>query len=350
MGLLTLFGRIGLNAAPFDATLKNVDQSVTKFSNRFTQKVGGIAAGFFGLNRIRTVIMQAMDRAEEINRLAGALNLTTDEVQLLQEESARTGKSISEMTRNVEDLEATLSRLRGGDVIFSREQVEQLSNAREILKSLEQGIQIEAANILEDPLLLVRRMLFPLLGTNIGGPEPTQLTQRQVRFLEMDAARKRQAEADRIRDAEIRQQESAKHQRTQDDILKMESDLNDQIEKNRASQLTDEEKLQELMAQRLQLQHDILFALTEEDTLRIRLKQAQTEGEILKLDSRISKDTAADRTFLKPISLSDSLSSIGNFLGTNPASPQMKELSTQTQVLRKIEQNTARQAESPFPL
>ena len=97
---------------------------------------------------------------------------------------------------------------------------------------------------------------------------------------------------------------------------------------------------------------DILFALTEEAQLQIRLAAAKNEQAILRLDKAAASKSAAlvpDRESIGNRILSDSLISIGNFIGSSSNSPQLKQLSEQTALLPEIRQNT-RGRSVDFPL
>jgi hypothetical protein len=107
-------------------------------------------------------------------------------------------------------------------------------------------------------------------------------------------------------------------------------------EKNRQAALSDEQRLNELAKER-----EAIFARIAkgaEQRAQKDLDLVQNEAEIIAIKKRLDKpDTVANRT--RNIQ-SDSLSSIGNFLGQSTNTPQIKALSEQTKVLKDIERNT----------
>lgn len=327
MGLLSLAGRITLNGAPFFGTAKDVEKTADKLSNKLRNQVGGIAGGFLGVNALKQVAVQGMESANTITQLSNRFNMTTSEVQLLQKEADRTGESFESLVKNADDLEATLSRLRGGDVIFDPQAVESLTNALEILKTFKGAAAQRIAGIL-------------------GAQEGAKLTPRQIEFLEKDAAKKRaRAGAD-----EQAQKDAEAHMATQDRILKLDGEIEDARDKAAEAGMTKEEKLNRLLEKRSQLFDEISkkpFAPGSETMLTDELR-------MLKLDAAIAglrnESVNKPEKVRQPGILSDSLTSVGNFLGANPNSQLNREMTEANKLLRKIEMNTSKTNGGGWPL
>lgn len=73
---------------------------------------------------------------------------------------------------------------------------------------------------------------------------------------------------------------------TQDRLLKMEAETADITERNRVSQLSNEERINELIQNRIELQRQLQFALTDEEVATNRLKTAKTDAELIALTQR----------------------------------------------------------------
>jgi len=315
MGLLSIFGKISLDSSGFNKGIQNVERSADKFSSKLTKQVGGALLGAFSINAVMGFGKELLKRAEEIDKLANRFNLTTDQVQLLQKEAEKTGKTFEEMVKDAGDLEDTLARISGGDVALGRGQLEQLNNARQVINEFKTQAGIRFANLL-----------------GLGGGD-TPLSDRQNAFLEADAAKKRGG----AEDFKNRLQAAQTHMAVQDELLKNEKEL----EQLKFDQLTKEEKINALLKKRAELwDWRSKQPVTEEGIVANELTATKIDMAIAALRSEKVKDTSSDR--LSP--LSDSLRSVGNFLGGDPNSGVVQKLSNIERQLNEIRRNTGRQS------
>lgn len=342
MGLLSLAGRVSMDAAPLDIGLQHAERSADKFSSRLTKQVGGAILGAFTIQRLIGFGKEVIEQGVNIDRLSKKFNLTTTEVQLLQQEAKRTGQSFEDLVKNADQLESTLSRIRGGDVIFGRQMVEQLKNADEIIQEFKNQAGLNLATAIEQPGAFFKRLLAfgnaPLarrFGVDQGGAG--EANQNQDAFLEKEAAARR-ADAARVK-------------RLADDkekALAIEKETAEVIERSRVSQLTKEQRLSELLQKRLTLQFDWKDMISLEAEATKELAIARNEAEIASLQSQISKTQTARG--LSP--LSDSLRSVGRFGGENPNNPAVQRLSNIERAVKDLHQTIKNRtsSESFFPL
>ena len=345
MGLLSIFGKISLDTSNWQAGLSSADKDVAKLGRSISNKVKGAVLGAFSVGTVIRFGKKALENASIISRLAEQFNLTTDQVQQLQAEAERTGTTFDALVKDAVVLEDTLARISGGNVLFSPEQIRALSDAHAIFKAFGEDIQAELGNILKEPMLLFRRMVFPLLGSGQPTPE-TPLTEKQRAGASAIEAKDRRRAAERVR--------ALKEQAALAEVEKTILGLNQQtagvIEKTRKMQLTDEQKLNELYEERKKLLHDLMFTLTPEATARVQLAIAENAMAIM-AGRRAKTDMPVTTTQQSISPLSDSLRAIGNFLGNDPNSGTVRHLSRIERELREIRRNTARQAEgTAFPL
>jgi hypothetical protein len=119
-------------------------------------------------------------------------------------------------------------------------------------------------------------------------------------------------------------------------------------EKNRLAAMSDEERLLDLAKKREEIFQRIATTATQRAQKELDLKlneQAILAGSKV---SELKQDKVKEDRGMSP--LKDSLTSIGNFLGANPNSGQLKELSEMNRQLKAIERNTSRVSGGGFPL
>ena len=144
-----------------------------------------------------------------------------------------------------------------------------------------------------------------------------------------------------IMNEEAKKEEAAKvHMAIQERLFRINKEIANIDEKNRVAGFTDDEMRVDLALKREEIFRRI--AATEEE-------RAQKELD-LRLNEQALIGVSKIKTAKTDAPLKDSLTSIGNFLGANPNSGQMRELSEMNKQLRKIEANTGRQGSSTFPL
>jgi hypothetical protein len=339
MGVLSILARLAFDGTQFDSGIKKAERTADKFANKTMNKLGGLAAGAFGANALKNIGKQAMENAHSVVQMANKFNLTTDEVQLLKQESDRTGESFESLVKDAGRLEETLSKLRGGEVIFSKKQIESLDQAHEVINEFKSGAARTMAKAIENPMGALKALMAPFAGkggmnaaNEFFAEEP--LNEKEVAFLEAEAKKKRAAQA-RL-DAE---------EKSKDKIAQMEKQTAELKEKAIDAGMTKEQQLQRLLEKRGALNG--MLGPENAETMAIRnLEGAKLDAAIAELRGGLGKPET--RKQLSP--LSDSLTSVGNFLGGSTNSPQMKLLDDANRLLRQIEKNTGRQGGTAFPL
>lgn len=297
MPQLKLTALLGLNKTGFDAGIRAADQAVERFSHKLTHKVAHAALAAFGIHSLMEFGKEVIRQAVEIDRLANRFNLTSTQVQLLQQESKRTGMEFGELVKDAEELERTLERISGGEVIFSERQIEQLNNVNEVIQEFKNQAGIRIAGLFG-------------LGEN-------ELTPEQVAFLEKDAARKRKAATD------------AKDEKA---MLELEKEIAELQEKN----LPKEERLAALQARRTKAFEELaqMPNVRAPENLKKTLEIEKLNAEIASLSGGGGSEHGIARSgrFIPP---SNSLGPIGAFTGgPNQA---LHAIGESTLILKRIE-------------
>ncbi len=119
-------------------------------------------------------------------------------------------------------------------------------------------------------------------------------------------------------------------------------------ERNRISQLTDEERLNELVMEREEAMNRI--AINGEERAKKELDLAENDAEFIALKRNLDKVKSTDSRSQANSILSNALSSVGNFLGQSTNSPQLRELSEQTKTLKSIDNKIQPGQGLAFPL
>jgi hypothetical protein len=327
MGALSIFGRLGLDAGPWENTLKGAERRADKFAAGTIKKLGGIAAGAFGINALKQMGLAAIENATEISTLAKQFKITTDQVQQLQEEAKRTGIPFGELVKDAEKLEASLGRSEGNAVVFSQETVKRLSDAGEVIQTFKD----EAGGIFGN-----------LFGSILGLGEGIKLTPEQKAFQEIELERQRAAAKE--------EQNAKKRIEAEEAIAKINAEVNELNRKTEDEGLTKAEKILRLEKERAQILHEMQIAPYEAGTegeARDRLRLARVNNQIAGLKENPDARPESRRQ-MSP--LTDSLRSVGNFLGGNVNSPEMNTLREANKLLKQIEQNTKRQGGTAYPI
>ena len=329
MGNLSLVGRISLNASPFKAGLDDVGRSVEKVSSRMKGQIGAAIISAVGVKKLIAIARETLKDAHEITQLSTRFNLTTTEVQRLQKESERTGESFDSLVKDAAKLEETLSRIGGDDVLFSTEMIENLEHTRQVFKEFGDEAKNQAVKTLfGDFFRPFRNVSNAILGID----EPSRDTSKQEAFLESEAAGRRAAGASAINRAEA---------------LKIEQKIAELKRDNFLDGLDNEQKILELSKEREIIFERIAKSATERAQKELDL--ARNEKEVLGLSkTKAEVIKAAAVKSVSPIG-SDSLTSVGNFLGTNANSQGIRAISEGNKILLRIENNT-RSGGSNFPL
>lgn len=327
MGALSIFGRLGLDAGPWENTLKGAERKADKFAAGTIKKLGGIAAGAFGINALKQMGLAAIENATEVSTLAKQFKITTDQVQQLQEEAKRTGIPFGELVKDAEKLEASLAKVEGGNVIFSKESIERLASAGEAMQVFKDSVGERVGEI---------------ISGMVGLGQGVRMTPEQRAFQEDELERQRAAAKE--------EQNAKKRIEAEEAIAKINAEVNELNRKTEDEGLTKAEKILRLEKERAQILHEMQIAPYEAGTegeARDRLRLARVNNQIAGLREN-QEARPESRRQMSP--LSDSLRSVGNFLGGNVNSPEMNTLREANKLLKQIEQNTKRQGGTAYPL
>lgn len=311
MAIEKLIAHLGLNKTGFDSGIRFAEKQVNKFGTKMVKTL----AGAFSIVAIAGMARQAMETAKNIDQLANRFNLTTDEVQLLQAESDKTGTSFSDLTKDAKKLEETLSRLRGGDVLFSREQVETLKNAKEIIDEFKNQAGVEIAGFLGEQHPGVRSGLQRSRG-NPSAIVDVETSASQKAFIEEEARKKREAKA---RMAII------------NDALEIQKKADEISEKNRRNVLPVEEQITDLTKER-----EAIFKRETSNQVEMAQKQfdlAKNEEDLIRLSKTPEEKDKAGKGF----GIAESaFGRIGAFTGAAAAASVTPGQAQQIQQLQKI--------------
>lgn len=335
MGLLNLLGRIGMDTSGLEVGFGRAEKAVDRFQNKLTRQVGGAVLGAFTAQRLVGFGREVIEQGVNIDRLSKKFNLTTTEVQLLQQESKRTGVTFEDLVKNADQLEATLSRLSGGDVIFGADTVEMLTKSNEVIQEFKNQAGVRVAELLG-------------LGKEGGGGTVVQQMNREA-FQAKDAARKRQAAIDEVQAREAAEIATRAHVASMDRAVALEKELAEVVNRNRLAQMPKEEQLNELLKERERLMHDerlINGELGPEQKAAAQLAVARNQEKILQLQSSLQSGRQNGLSIL-----SDSLRSVGRF-GGETTGPTVRHLSKMERHLYNIERNTGNNGSdgNSFPL
>ena len=389
MGLLNLVGRISLDGAPFKQTL----QGLKKEASSFGSVLSGQLSGLVGAGAMIGLAKSAIEAADKIDEVAERLGVSTLEAQQFAlaaklggteidffatkfeklRDALRSGAAKGENPLAVFGIGATtdpavamkglsdliidvglsaeqstafvelmgkgsgklinvlgdLRNARGGTLFFSDDDIRNLKTADDLLTKFGNTAKVAFAKLI-DPKLGPLTQLLGAMGINAFG------------VLDKPAQRKAPFDEAPMLAGMAAKEEAAKvHMAVQERLLKINKEISTIEEKNRIAGFTDDEMRVDLALRREEIFKRI--ARTEEERAQKELDLRLNEQAILGV-SKVSKVSAKTST-----PLTDSLTSVGNFLGANPNSGQMKEFSEMNRKLDAIVRNTARTGGSIFP-
>jgi len=329
MGLLSIIGRLVLDGSGFDATLKNADKKASQFAGSMTKKLVGAAAGFAGFSALKQMGMAAIERTVEIEKLAKSLNVTTDQVQLLEAEAKKTGIPFNDLVKDATALESTLKRLEGGDVIFSEKTVRNLGMVAEFMQNFKDAVGERVGGIIGG-----------IAGVGAGMAMSPEMQAMQEIILE----RKRKRAMD-AQDAAAREKEEEKILKIHDEAKGIEEKTADEG-KSKAEHLNNLiEKRRKMLDEIARIPHEPGSEGEANDRLRVAIINYLIAG--LQRDGGTA--TTKSKTFAP---MSDSLTSVGNFLGANPNAETRSQLSEANQTLKSMDRKLSelKTGGSNFPL
>lgn len=313
MGLLSILGRLTLDGSGFDTTLKNADKKASQFASGMTKKLVGAAAGFAGFNALKQMGLAAIERSVEIEKLAKSINVTTDQVQLLEAEAKRTGIPFNDLVKDATALESTLKRLDGGEVIFSEKTVRNLNLAAEFMQAFKDAVGERVGGF---------------LGGIAGVGAGVAMSPEQQAVQEIMLERKRKMALDA--------QDAAAREKDEEKILKIHEEARGIEEKTADEGKSKAEHLNNLIEKRRKMLDEIKRIPHEpgsEGEANDRLRVAKINDLIAGLQ-RGETTTAKSKTFAP---MSDSLTSVGNFLGANPNAETRSQLTEANRTLKSMD-------------
>ena len=386
MGLLNLVGRISLDGGPFKQAL----QGLKKEASSFGSVLSGQLSGLVGAGAMIGLAKSAIEAADKVDEVAERLGVSTLEAQQFAlaaklggteidffatkfeklRDALRSGAAKGENPLAVFGIGATtdpavamkglsdliievglsaeqstafvelmgkgsgklinvlgdLRNAKGGTLFFSDDDIRNLKTADDLLTKFGNTARVAFAKLI-DPKLGPLTQILGAMGINAFG------------VLDKPAQRKAPVdEAPMLADMAAKEEASKVHMAVQERLLKINKEIATVEEKNRIAGFTDDEMRVDLALRREEIFKRI--ARTEEDRAQKELDLRLNEQAILGV-SKVSAKTSSP--------LKDSLTSVGNFLGANPNSGQMKEFSEMNRKLDAIVRNTARTGGSIFP-
>ena len=386
MGLLNLVGRISLDGGPFKQTL----QGLKKEASSFGSVISGQLSGLVGAGAMIGLAKSAIEAADKIDEVAERLGVSTLEAQQFAlaaklggteidffatkfeklRDALRSGAAKGENPMAVFGIGATtdpavamkglsdliidvglsaeqstafvelmgkgsgklinvlgdLRNAKGGTLFFSDDDIRNLKTADDLLTKFGNTARVAFAKLI-DPKLGPLTQLLGAMGINAFG------------VLDKPAQRKAPVdEAPMLADMAAKEEAAKVHMAVQERLLKINKEISTIEEKNRIAGFTDDEMRVDLALRREEIFKRI--ARTEEERAQKELDLRLNEQAILGV-SKVSAKTSSP--------LKDSLTSVGNFIGMNPNSGQMKELSEMNRKLESIVRNTSRTGGSIFP-
>lgn len=382
--MLNLIARLSLNSQPFRDGLNSAQEAARKTGDLVSKSMVGLAAGSLGVGSIIAGTKAVIEHADAISELSERLGINAEQAQEFALAAQLGGSSSDFFAEKFEKLRAAM--LEGDPLSKFGIQAKNVAEAMEKLseKIRTTGLNAEEAGafvdvfgkgsgklisvlgdlqnartntwfINEKDIELLKQgddamtklwhnvkswsafMISPRSGalTNIAailGFDPFGL----LKETEKSGGQQRMvqnAEAERDRAT----QQTKEQAREAKNLLDIQAETAKVMEATRVAQLPTEERLAELTAKRADLQHRLLHSANATEEAKVRLERAQNEAEILRVAQAMKKGEAVE-TVKRLSPISDSLSSVGNFLGSNPNSPQVKMLDEANRILRRIEQ------------
>lgn len=113
---LKLVGEISLDGSGFSRGLQKAGQEANKFAGSSLGGIKSAIAGAFSVGAITALTQKTIEYAGHINDLADRLGVTTDYLQEMQFVAKQNGASVDELTASFEKLGAARLAALGGDV------------------------------------------------------------------------------------------------------------------------------------------------------------------------------------------------------------------------------------------
>lgn len=400
MGVLNLAGRLSLDASPFHSALKGVSGSVGGLATSLKGMLGSVLS----VSAISGMARSIIAAGSEIKDLSDRLAVSAKDVQEFGLAAKLSGQDAETFAKSLERIRIAAAKGETALSIFGVT-TEQMRAGVPALRQLAEGLKqftgsAEQTKALAD-VFGVRgfgktvNMLLELKAAGgvqfftdrdidnldragdsitkfwtkmkVGGLRAFEwIGNREADLIDMlfgtdirgfgkpdKRNRKKKFQMGGLEEGAFAEEEKA---RARLSMMERVEKLNEKAEKFRKqahlATITDEEELKELQEERARLkQENFEDWIDEEAIAKKSLALAENEAAIAEVSERIrNKKNLESVKGLPP--LTDSLRAVGNFLGGDPNSGVVKQLSEQTKQLEKIERNTARQGAegSRFPL
>ncbi len=335
-------GRLSLDGSPFGQSLKDAERNADGFAARVMAKLSRMALPVIAVAAVKEVAAlgaKAAEAAHEISTLAKKFKLSTDEVQQLQAEADQTGVTFEDLVRNAADMEKTLSRLKGGAVLFPPGQIDQLEALWQMAKEAGSKIRNNVIGAAGDAVSAIAGRF---------GIEQAKLTPAMREFLNSEPAKRRAKAAKKDADFAAAEEASKAHQATQDRILEATEETARLKEEMELASLTTAQQIERLEAKR-----DAWADKRANDPWMPGSElAANNELESVRIETAIARLRKQGGASVRPqriTPLTDSLRSVGNFLGGSANSPEMSLLRETNKILNDIKRSVAKGGAN-FPL
>jgi len=311
-------------------------QEAQEFS--LAAKLGGADSEFFAtkFEKLRAALRAGAEKGE--NPLAAfGIDATTDPTEALNkiaviistiglnaEQAAKftelMGRGASKMINVLGDLKTA----QESGIFTSPDGIRQLKSLSDWFTIAGHNANVFGGRIIEAFKIIASPAIAGFQGKSDWSDDSGTQPPRSATVNEADII---EAQAKRIKDIE----DAAKaHMATQDRILKLEEETASVVERNRVSQLSKEERLNELMLRRASLLRTVRLAVTEEGKAKANLLLAQNDADINAINNKKEK---ADKKF----GIEESaFGRIGAFTGAAASASVSPGQAQQIQQLNKI--------------
>lgn len=115
MGLFSILGRLALDTSAFEAGIKRADSATTGFANKLSGDIKSKLAGAFSVGAVAAWAKSTADWAGNVVDLADAYDLTTEQIQKMQEAASRGGADVNALIQSTVKIGEARARALKGD-------------------------------------------------------------------------------------------------------------------------------------------------------------------------------------------------------------------------------------------
>ena len=381
MGLLNLVGRLSLDGAPFHAALKGVKGSVAGLSQSLNSTLGGRVAALVSVGAIAAATKNLIQYGSEINDTSQRIGVGTDELQRFVFAAKQNGAGIEEITSAFRNLakarQEAMQDPKGEQAqAFTAVGIDaaalKAGNLAQMFRQVGKAIQDVNFGAGEQPLVekLMGRSAGALIPMFVDGLDDAAKAADEVgAVLEASVITRLDDVGDKIDEiiAATRKPMAEGFSTIADGFLSAFKTVQEVTtgvgagigawwEAWKDGGMQAEDQLKVFMDGWVENQRDLdADALDAKDKIAVKRQEKVTKranrvkkpfefgGAASGIGTAWTQDNAMSPT-------KDSLTSIGNFLGADTGSKQLKELSEITRQLKAIEKNTGKTGNSGFPL